>query len=303
MTDPTAHARPNPVLEEAALTAGARSAGPTVAVAFGGGGARGLAHLHVIEVLDEMGIRPVAIAGSSIGAIMGAGMAAGMPGREIRDYTLATVGRRGEVFNRLWSLRPTTLSQAMTNGFRFGQFNIERILKAFLPDAIPEDFSRLPIPLKVTATDYYGMHETVFDKGALHPAIAASCAIPAVFMPVKIGGRVMIDGGIYNPIPFDHLRSLADIVIAVDVVGGPDGDGETMPTRIDSLFGATQLLMQSIIAMKLKAGAPDILLRPDVNRFRVLDFLRAADVLAATESIRDELKRALAGVIEARLKG
>ncbi len=92
-----------------------------------------------------MGIRPVAIAGSSIGAIMGAGMAAGMPGREIRDYTLATVGRRGEVFNRLWSLRPTTLSQAMTNGFRFGQFNIERILKAFLPDAIPEDFSRLPI--------------------------------------------------------------------------------------------------------------------------------------------------------------
>ncbi|WP_377293103.1 patatin-like phospholipase family protein [Rhizobium sp. SG2393] len=285
------------------MTAGARSAGPTVAVAFGGGGARGLAHLHVIEVLDEMGIRPVAIAGSSIGAIMGAGMATGMPGREIRDYTLATVGRRGEVFNRLWSLRPTTLSQAMTNGFRFGQFNIERILKAFLPDAIPEDFSRLPIPLKVTATDYYGMHETVFDKGALHPAIAASCAIPAVFMPVKIGGRVMIDGGIYNPIPFDHLRSLADIVIAVDVVGGPDGDGETMPTRIDSLFGATQLLMQSIIAMKLKAGAPDILLRPDVNRFRVLDFLRAADVLAATESIRDELKRALAGVIEARLKG
>ncbi len=106
------------------------------------------------------------------------------------------------------------------------------------------------------------MHETVFDKGALHPAIAASCAIPAVFMPVKIGGRVMIDGGIYNPIPFDHLRSLADIVIAVDVVGGPDGDGETMPTRIDSLFGATQLLMQSIIAMKLKAGAPDILLAP-----------------------------------------
>ncbi|WP_037437014.1 patatin-like phospholipase family protein, partial [Sinorhizobium fredii] len=75
---------------------------PTIAVAFGGGGARGLAHIHVIEALDEMGIRPLAIAGSSIGAIMGAGMAAGMTGREIRDYTLATVGNRGEVLNRLW---------------------------------------------------------------------------------------------------------------------------------------------------------------------------------------------------------
>ncbi len=96
----------------------------------------------------------------------------------------------------------------------------------------------------MTATDYYGMHEAVFERGPVLPAIAASCAIPAVFMPVKIDGRVMIDGGIYNPIPFDHLRTLADIVIAVDVVGGPDGDGETMPTRIDSLFGATQLLMR-----------------------------------------------------------
>ncbi len=75
-------------------------------------------------------------------------------------------------------------------------------------------------------------------------------------MPVKIDGRVMIDGGIYNPIPFDHLRGLADIVVAVDVVGGPDGEAETIPSRIDSLFGATQLMMQSIITMKMQAGAP-----------------------------------------------
>jgi NTE family protein len=266
---------------------------PSVALALGGGGARGLAHIHVIEALDDLGIRPVVIAGSSIGAIMGAGMAAGLRGEEIRAHTLSTVGHRREVLNRLWQLRPASLSEAMASGFRFGQFNGERVLRAFLPEAIPPKFSDLAIPLKVVVTDYYAQTEHICEKGDLWKALAASAALPAIFTPVKIDGRVMIDGGIYNPIPFDHLRGLADIVVAVDVVGGPDGDGKTIPSRIDSLFGASQLMMQSIISMKLKEGAPDILLRPDVGRYRVLDFLRAEQVLKGTASIKDELKRAL----------
>ena len=74
---------------------------PTFGIAFGGGGARGLAHIHVIEVLDELGIKPVTIAGSSIGAIMGAGMAAGMTGKDIRDYARSILGRRAEVASRM----------------------------------------------------------------------------------------------------------------------------------------------------------------------------------------------------------
>ncbi|MDX0055687.1 patatin-like phospholipase family protein [Sinorhizobium meliloti] len=276
---------------------------PTIALALGGGGARGLAHIHVIEALDEMGLRPAVVAGSSIGALMGAGVAAGMSGKEIREHVLSTVGRRGEVLNRLWRLRPTSLAEAVASGFRVGQFNIERVLKAFLPEAVPLRFSDLALPLKIIVTDYYGQTERVCESGDLYKALAASCALPAVFMPVKIDGRVMIDGGIYNPIPFDHLRGLADIVVAVDVVGGPDGDGETIPSRIDSLFGATQLMMQSIITMKMQAGAPDILLRPDVGRFRVLDFLRAQELLAATSGTKDEVKRALAERINRWRKG
>src|ERR1700742_5245382 len=103
-----------------------RTASPSLAIAFGGGGARGIAHIQVIEALDELGIVPVMIAGSSIGAIMGAGMAAGMAGAEIREFVLATVGNRREVMNRLWSLRPTILQDMMSNGFRVGQFNLER---------------------------------------------------------------------------------------------------------------------------------------------------------------------------------
>ena len=278
-----------------------KPADPTVAIAFGGGGARGLAHIHVIEALDELGIRPAVIAGSSIGAIMGAAMAAGISGAEIRAHTLATVGRRKEIVNRLWSVRPASFKQAVVGGFRFGQFNLERILPAFLPPAIPKEFAGLAIPLQVTATDYYGQSEHVCKSGDLHQALAASAAIPAMFMPVRIGGRVMIDGGICNPVPFDLLKGLADIVIAVDVVGGPDGDGETMPSRIDSLFGASQLMMQSIIAMKMKAHPPDILLRPEVNRFRVMDFLRAQDVLTATAAVKDQLKTALDAAFQAKI--
>lgn len=269
------------------------ASGPTVAIALGGGGARGLAHIHVIEVLDELGIRPVLIAGVSIGAIMGAAMAAGMTGREIREHTLATIGRPGQIMNRLWSLRPAGLSEVVAGGFRVGQFNLERVLKAFLPERLPETFEELPIPLKVIASDYYAQCECVCDSGPLLPAIAASAALPAVFRPVVLNGRVMIDGGLWNPVPFDHLAGKADITIGVDVVGKPPAGTAEVPNSIDSLYGATQLTMRSIVTLKLEKGAPDIFLQPEVGRFRVLDFVKAEEVLAASAGIRDELKRAL----------
>ena len=270
-----------------------QAGGPTVAIALGGGGARGLAHIHVIEVLDELGIRPVLIAGASIGTIMGAAMAAGMTGREIREHTLATVGRPGQIMNRLWSLRPTGLSEMVSGGFKVSQFNLERVLKAFLPDRLPETFEELFIPLKAVTSDYYAQCECVCDSGPLLPAIAASAALPAIFRPVELNGRVMIDGGLWNPVPFDHLAGKADITIGVDVVGQPPAGAAGVPNSMDSLYGATQLTMRSIVTLKLEKGAPEIFLRPEVGRFRVLDFLKAEEVLAASAGIRDELKRAL----------
>jgi NTE family protein len=276
------------------------SAGPTFGIAFGGGGARGLAHIHVIEALDELGIRPVTIAGSSIGAIMGAGMASGMSGRDIHAYARSILGHRTEVASRMWRARPGTFAEAMQGGLRVSQFNIERILKSFLPDAIPETFAELKIPLKVTATDYFGHKLAVFDDGDLRSALAASAAIPAVFRPVTRDGRVLIDGGIYNPVPFDLIENAADIIIAVDVVGAPTEAERKNPTTVDLMFGATQLMMQSIIANKLKQCRPDILIRPAVSKYRVLDFMKIDALLAETVDIKDELKRQIEKAIEAR---
>lgn len=272
---------------------------PSFAVAFGGGGARGLAHIHVIEALDELGIRPVAIAGSSIGAIMGAGMAAGMSGREIHQHARAVLGSHSEVASRVWRARPGTLAAMVEAGIKVSQFNVERILRAFLPEQIPDSFEKLSIPLSVTATDYFGHELAVFREGDLISALAASAAIPAVFAPVRRGGRLLIDGGIYNPVPFDLVEDAADFVIGVDVVGVPAENGNCKLGSIDLMFGATQLMMQSIIAGKLEHSQPDILLRPPVSRFRALDFLKIDAVMAETAAVKDELKRAVEALLRA----
>jgi NTE family protein len=197
------------------------------------------------------------------------------------------------VATRMWRARPGSFGEMVEGGLRLGQFNIERILKAFLPTAIPQDFAELGIPLKVTATDFFGHGLAVLESGDLYSALAASAAIPALFRPVSRDGRLYIDGGVYNPVPFDLVSDAADVVIAIDVVGAPVGGRNRRLTSVELVFGASQLMMQSIIAMKLKHGRPAVFLRPPVSGFRVLDFLKVDAVLAETAALKDELKRAI----------
>ena len=149
------------------LKAAPKTAEPTFALALGGGGARGLAHIHVIEAFDELGITPTAIAGSSIGAIMGSAMAAGMTGKDVREHALAVFANRAEVMNRIWQLRPKSIAGVISGAFKMTQFDVERVLAVFLPKEIPADFSSLKIPLQITATDFYGQSEVTFSKGDL----------------------------------------------------------------------------------------------------------------------------------------
>jgi NTE family protein len=274
---------------------------PSVALALGGGGARGLAHIHVIETLDELGITPVAISGSSIGAIMGAAVAAGMTGGEIRDYAAQLLSSKAEVASRVWRAQPMKLAKLMDNGFHLGGFNAEAILHEFLPGDIPETFAQLRIPLHVTGTDFYGHKLAVLNSGDLVSAIAGSIALPAVFRPVQREGITLIDGGLYNPVPYDVLEGMADIIVAVDVVGVPGPSNRAMPTTMEVLFGTSQLMMHSIMEMKLQSSQPDILLRPTVGQFRVLDFLRMETIMQQTAPIRDELKRELDAAFAARM--
>ena len=270
-----------------------------VALALGGGGARGIAHIQVLQAFDDLNIRPVVIAGSSIGAIMGAGYAAGMSAHEIREYVIATFTNNAQVMSRLWRLRPDTLRDMFMRVPRIGELNAQKVLRAFLPHTIPETFEELHIPLKVTTTDYYGCTLTVLEEGDLWPALAASAAIPAIFRPEMINGRVHVDGGISNPVAFDLLEKKGRIVVAVDVVAAPRGEASKIPSRIEAAFGASQLMMQALTTFKLKLHQPDLMIRPAVDEFRVLDFLHAREILEATEDTRIEVRTKLERILNA----
>ena len=178
----------------------------TFALALGGGGARGLAHIAVLEALDEIGARPAAIAGTSIGALIGAAYAAGMTGRELRRFVIALAHDRSEVFRRLIAARAGTFSNLFSLGFGSATMvDAEKFCAQFLPEQVPDDFGALQIPLTVIATDLYRRQPAVLASGALKPAVAASIALPTVMRPVVVDGRVLIDGGATNPLPFDEL--------------------------------------------------------------------------------------------------
>lgn len=272
---------------------------PRIGLALGGGGARGLAHVHVLEALDEMGLPVTAVVGTSIGAIVGAGYAAGMSGREVHETIAAAFRRPADVWGKVWQLRPKSFSDLFGGGLV--QFDAEKTLDLFLPATLPADFADLNIPFAVVAADFYGCTEVEIASGPLRRAIAASIALPIVFRPVEIDGAVLIDGGVVNPLPFDRLPADVDLVVAVDVVGMPvRPPSRPMPNASESIFGASQILMQTVTSEKLKSRRPDVLIRPPVDVFRVLDFLKATAILKSTASVKDSTKRQIEAALEAR---
>jgi NTE family protein len=269
----------------------------TFALALGGGGARGLAHVVVMEALDEIGLRPVAIAGCSIGAAIAAAYAAGMSGKAIRRHVISLAHARGETIVRLFGARAITLSSMIAAPFGNPMLlDAEKLCAAFLPAAVPDDFAQLGIPLIVPATDLYGRAEVVFAAGPLKPAIAASMAVPGLVRPVEHDGRVLVDGAAVDPLPFEHLRGRADVILAVDTTVGPIAP-RGIPDPWENLFTTLQVMSHTIVAEKLKRGAPDILLRPDLAAFRLLDFFHASAILRAAEPLKAQVKERLAALI------
>ncbi|MBI3435449.1 MAG: patatin-like phospholipase family protein [Proteobacteria bacterium] len=268
----------------------------TLALALGAGGARGIAHIAVLEALDEMQIVPVAIAGASIGALIGAARASGMTGRAIRRHVIALAHDRAETLRRLSGARvaPFSISRLLAAPLDNPVLiDAEKFCHAFLPPAVPNDFSALDIPLTVVATDLSAARGAHFTAGALRPAIAASMAIPGLVKPVEIDGRLFIDGGAVDPLPFTSLRTRADVVIAVDC-SGASGDAHPEPDPWETLFAALTIMGQTIVAEKLARGAPDLVIRPNVAGFRMLDFLQASAILRAADPVKHEIKDRLA---------
>ncbi len=272
--------------------------GPRIAIALGAGGARGLAHIALLEAFDELGLRPAAIAGTSMGALVGAAYAAGIPARDLRRHAGSVLRDRSRAMARVLEARVGRFADMFSGLGNPLLVDAEAVLAAFWPEAVPERFEDLAIPLQVVATDYAGRTEALFQAGSLRRAVAGSIAIPGLIRPVRDGDRLLIDGGAVNPLPFDHLIGRAEVVVAVDVAGGPTLAPGRVPSGLEITIGTIQIMQSAINAAKLKIYRPQVVVTPDVSRFRALDFFEARAILAAAEPAKEELKRELARHLE-----
>jgi NTE family protein len=249
-----------------------------VGLALGSGVARGLAHIGVLKVLEEAHIPINMIAGTSIGALVGACYA--RDGKISRAEEAALkVGWRE--FARL--LYPNLVS--MRKGLIHSK-RVEEMLRYLIGDA---QFKDLLLPLAAVATDIHTGEEVVIKTGLVIDAVRASISIPAVFVPVKLDGRCLVDGGVTNPVPADVVRAMgADIVIAVNVLTDPSRQtANPMPKR-GSLEPPNLLntLIQSMYIMeheitKLKMPIVDVNIVPSVGHLEAHEFFRAKEAIEA----------------------
>jgi NTE family protein len=274
---------------------------PSIGLALGGGAARGIAHIQALHALDDLGVKPTRIAGTSIGSLMGVAYAAGLSAQVIEDHARSVLSNRLDAARLAFSsgkggvldlVRFNPLSSPLVDG--------PQLVRLVLPDGVPDRLEHLAIAMDVVTCDFYGAREIPLSSGPTVEAVAASIAIPGL-ISAPSGDETLIDGGCVNPVPINHLQDL-DIIAAVDVVGKPEARGREAPRTPDLMAGAMQIQQRTIAALHRRNNRCDIWLEPAVSPFRVHEFFRFEEILAASKPLRDQMKRALETALEARVK-
>lgn len=282
---------------------------PTVALALGTGGARGLAHIGAIEAIEAAGYRITAVSGSSMGALIGGIHAAGKLD-VYRDWVCAL--QKMDVLK----LVDWTLSGA-------GLIKGDRIIDVLRELIGAVDIEELPIPFTAVATDLDREREVWLTRGPLFDAIRASIAIPTIFRPHPVHGHRLVDGGLMNPLPLTPLlQSPSDYTIAVNVNGAPEAlagtrapvrqsartglrsrvtafvkrtignhdDKEAQPGWMDTLTQSLDLMQENLTGFRLAADRPDLVIEIPRNASAVYEFYRASELI---ELGRERAERAL----------
>src|SRR5579872_103752 len=237
-----------------------------IGVALGGGFARGIAHVGVLKVLEEENIPIRVVAGTSVGALIGACYCSGLSITEMQEVAHKT---------RFTSFARWTLS-------RCGFASTDRMVDFLGRTLKCRTFEELRIPLGVSATDFNTGEGVVFHAGPIIDPVRASCAYPGMFLPVEMGGRYLVDGMLSHPVPTRPLREMgADKVIAVHLKGTWSNGGA--PRHLFDVIGQSFAIAQDAMASLWRSGA-DIVVEPEVSGFAYDDFKRAADLIRAGET-------------------
>lgn len=266
----------------------------TVGIALGGGGAKGLAHVLMLDVLDELGITPARIAGTSIGAIIGSLYASGISAAEIRVF-LDELTNEPESLSDFFDKKPILgwLDYIDLDIGRSNILTVEKLLNELGSRLRVTQLEELAIPLQLIAADFWAQSEVVLETGPIIPALAASFALPGIFKPVQLDGRILIDGGCVNPVPYDHLIGHCDISVAIDVMGTRSANGDLFPSYSELVFNPFQIAERSILKEKMKAQPPTIFIRIDINNVKVLEFNKAKQIYAEAEPFKHQFRERL----------
>lgn len=261
-------------------------------LALGGGGARGLAHIGVLKVLERNGIAIDMLAGTSMGGLLGALYSAGIPLPEIEAGALELAQERG-LLGGLGRL--VDLALFAKSGIVKGQRIYDELAEMLGED---RTFADLDQPFAVVACDALTGQEVILREGRVAEAVRSTISVPLVFVPVERDGLVLVDGGILNNVPTDVVRDMgADTVIAVDVLpalsrnvpGQPPSEAIPLPAEVPSLlhdaYTILMIMLSGMTHWRLEAHPPDLLIRPKLppEVGLLAGFERAAEIIAAGE--------------------
>jgi NTE family protein len=288
-------------------------AAPRIGLALSGGGARGIAHVGVLKVLEEMRIPIHCVTGTSMGSIVGGTYAAGTPPARLEELVLSadweqifrdqpprdeiSIRRKGDDYKTLFApefgLKDGGL--ALPKGVVAG-VSIEAFFRVLAEPAMGvNDFSRLPIPFRAMATDIETGESVVLDRGSVAQAMRASMAVPGAIAPVEFEGRLLVDGGIANNLPIDEARKLcADVVIAVNISTPPLkrkdlNSALTVASQLINFLGK-----QTVDAQLKSMGSGDVLIEPDLGDISAGSFTRSKDAIRIGEEATRALSASLA---------
>jgi NTE family protein len=270
---------------------------PKIGLVLSGGGAKGLAHVGALKIIDSLGVQIDYIGGTSMGAIVGGLYAAGYSGHELDSIFKSTnlpeliqdnVPRSAKTFYEKDDSERYALSLPFDNfkvsfpeGISGGQNIYNEFVRLLYHVKDIEDFSKLPIPFLCIATNIETGKPVLLQNGYLPEAIMASGTLPSLFEPSEIDGQILIDGGVVNNYPLEEIKAKgAEIIIGIDV--------QDALAKRDDLSSATEILVQinnyrTVNDMVKKAGQTDIYLKPNIQDFSVIDFERRDEIIERGE--------------------
>ncbi|MBL8492520.1 MAG: patatin-like phospholipase family protein [Rhodocyclaceae bacterium] len=280
---------------------------PLIGLALGSGSARGWAHIGVLRALAERGVEPDVVCGCSVGALVGAAYADGDLEKLERWVTTLT-----------WQDVLGLLDVSLVGGLIKG----DKLVAFFERHFVDKEFSALSRPFACVATDLENGREVWLRSGSVAAAVRASIALPGLFKPVLADGRLLVDGGLVNPVPVSLCRALgADIVIAVDLgsdrIGhlhagpsdepapsswwrrmGPRAADARLPSLVDTLSASVHIMQVRIARSRMAGEPPDVAVAPRLAHLGLMDYHRGVEAIAEGRAAVDRLWPAIRHVLE-----